>query len=129
MRTLRRFGEIDLLTLGCLVQGRALVEMGRPAEGLPLLDEAMVAVTTEELSPLVAGRAYCAVVLVCQKAFDLRRAHEWTAALSDWCERQPDMVPFRGLVQGRSTRPRLRSGSSRTSTATTSPAPRCSAAV
>ena len=27
----RRFGEIDLLTLGRLVQGRALVEMGRPS--------------------------------------------------------------------------------------------------
>ena len=92
----QRFGEIDLLTLGRLVQGRALVEMGHPAEGLPLLDEAMVAVTTEEVSPIVAGRAYCAMVLVCQKAFDLRRAHEWTAALSDWCDRQPDMVPFRG---------------------------------
>ncbi|MDQ3681378.1 MAG: DNA-binding response regulator, partial [Actinomycetota bacterium] len=77
----QRFGDIDLLTLGRLVQGRALVEMGHAAEGLPLLDEAMVAVTTEEVSPIVAGRAYCAMVLVCQKAFDLRRAHEWTAAL------------------------------------------------
>lgn len=92
----QRFGEIDLLTLGQIVQGRALVEMGHPAEGLPLLDEAMVAVTTGEVSPIVAGRAYCAMVLVCQKAFDLRRAHEWTAALSDWCDRRPDMVPFRG---------------------------------
>lgn len=92
----QRFAEIDLLTLGRLLQGRALVEMGRPAEGLPLLDEAMVAVTTEEVSPIVAGRAYCAMVLVCRKACDLRRAHEWTAALSQWCDRQPDMVPFRG---------------------------------
>lgn len=92
----KRFADIDLLTLGRLVQGRALVEMGRPSEGLPLLDEAMVAVTTEEVSPIIAGRAYCAMVLVCQKAFDLRRAHEWTAALSAWCDRQPDMVPFRG---------------------------------
>ena len=92
----QRFGDTDLLTLGRLVQGRALVEMGHPDEGLPLLDEAMVAVTTGEVSHIVAGRAYCAMVLVCQKAFDLRRAHEWTAALSDWCDRQPDMVPFRG---------------------------------
>lgn len=92
----QRFGEVDLLTLGRLLLGRALVEMGRPAEGLPLLDEAMVAVTTEEVSPIVAGLAYCVMVLVCQKAFDFRRAHEWTAALSEWCARQPDMVPFRG---------------------------------
>jgi DNA-binding NarL/FixJ family response regulator len=91
-----RFGETDLVTLGRLVQGRALVEMGRPAEGFPLLDEAMVAVTAGEVSPLLAGRAYCAMVLVCQKAFDFRRAHEWTAALSRWCDAQPDMVPFRG---------------------------------
>jgi DNA-binding CsgD family transcriptional regulator len=91
-----RFGEPDLVTLGRLGQGMALIGVGRNAEGLTLLDEAMIAVVTEEVSPLVAGKVYCGVILACQDVFDLRRAHEWTEALSDWCDGQPDLVPFRG---------------------------------
>jgi DNA-binding CsgD family transcriptional regulator/tetratricopeptide (TPR) repeat protein len=92
----QRFGEPDLVALGRLGQGRSLVVMGRDAEGLALLDETMVSVTAKEVSPLVAGRIYCAVILVCHQAFDLNRAHEWTAALSAWCDAHPDLVPFRG---------------------------------
>lgn len=91
-----RFGDPDLVTLGRLGQGMSLVRLGRASEGLTLLDEAMIAVVTEEVSALVAGKVYCAVIVTCQKVFDLRRAHEWAAALSDWCDEQPDLVPFRG---------------------------------
>ena len=91
-----RFGEPDLVTLGRLGQGTSLIRVGRTAEGLTLLDEAMIAVIAEEVSPIVAGKVYCGVILACREAFDLRRAHEWVAALSDWCDRQPDLVPFRG---------------------------------
>lgn len=91
-----RYGEPDLVTLARLGQGRALVRTGKVAEGLTLLDEAMVAVTAEEVSAIVTGTVYCAVILVCLDAFDLRRAHEWTVALSDWCDAQADLVPFRG---------------------------------
>lgn len=92
----RRFGDNDLIALGRLGKGRTLVVMGRDTEGLELLDEAMVSVTAGELTPIIAGRIYCAVILVCQQAFDLTRAHEWTSALSAWCDAQPDIVPFRG---------------------------------
>lgn len=77
-------------------QGHALVRQRRIAEGLGLLDEAMVAVTSGELSPIVSGIVYCGVILGCQDAFELRRAQEWTAALTRWCEQQPDVVAFTG---------------------------------
>lgn len=71
-----RFDDPDLVTLGRLGQGMSLIQVGRVAEGLTLLDEAMIAVVTEEVSPLVAGKVYCGVILACQEVFDLRRAHE-----------------------------------------------------
>jgi DNA-binding CsgD family transcriptional regulator/tetratricopeptide (TPR) repeat protein len=91
-----RFGDSDLFGLAVHAQGAFLVREGHVAEGLGLLDEAMVAVTTGELSPIASGLVYCGVILGCQDAYDVRRAQEWTAALTRWCEQQPDMVAFTG---------------------------------
>ena len=92
----RRFGDRDLFAFAVLLEGQAALYEARVSDGLPLLDEAMVAVTTEDLSPVVSGISYCGVILACQEVFELRRAREWTLALQRWWEQQPDMVAFTG---------------------------------
>jgi len=91
-----RLGDADLLALALHFQGRALVKEGRVREGVALLDEAMVAVVANEVWPPVAGNIYCSMIDACLEISDLRRAHEWTTALTAWWAKQPDMVTFTG---------------------------------
>jgi DNA-binding CsgD family transcriptional regulator len=91
-----RFGDSDLAALARQLQGLSRIKQGSIDEGLALMDEAMVAVTADAVSPIVAGIVYCGVIASCEEAFEVRRAHEWTNALTRWCEAQPQMVAFTG---------------------------------
>jgi len=91
-----RLGDADAFALATHAEGQMLTKAGRVRDGLALLDEAMVAVTAGELSPIVTGLVYCGVILACQEVYEVRRAREWTAALTRWCKGQPDLMAFTG---------------------------------
>jgi DNA-binding CsgD family transcriptional regulator/tetratricopeptide (TPR) repeat protein len=92
-----RFRDADLVAIALMEQGHTLIRDGRTEEGLRLVDETMVGVTAGELSPVVAGIVYCNTIAFCRDVYELRRAREWTEALTRWCEQQPDMVAHKGL--------------------------------
>lgn len=89
-------GDPDLSTLALLGLGRTLIIEGRVGEGMSSIDEAMVAVTGGEVSPIVVGDAYCTAIDACHEVFDLPRARRWTEGLGRWCDGHADLVAFRG---------------------------------
>ncbi|MBT2516841.1 helix-turn-helix transcriptional regulator [Streptomyces sp. ISL-90] len=96
-----RFHDRDTIALARLGIGEIKIRLGEVDAGFALFDEVMVAVTAGELSPVPSGIAYCSVIGVCQLAYDISRAREWTVALDHWCSDRPDMVMFSGECQMR----------------------------
>jgi DNA-binding NarL/FixJ family response regulator len=92
----RRARDDDLVALGLNIGGRAAIGEGNADEGLARLDEAMTAVVSGALSPPVAGIVYCSLIEACEQIGAIRRAREWTSALTRWCDRQQGMVTFTG---------------------------------
>jgi DNA-binding CsgD family transcriptional regulator/tetratricopeptide (TPR) repeat protein len=91
-----RHHDRDLGALARAFAGRESIRQGRLSEGLPMLDEAMVAVSSRDVLPVVTGLVYCEAISACQQSHALDRAREWTAGLSAWCDGQPQLVPFAG---------------------------------
>ena len=91
-----RLRSADLLALARHGEGRVMLWQQQKAAGFACLDEVMVAVMAGEVGPMVTGIVYCGVLSACHEYFELRRAHEWTDAMTSWCAAHPDMAPFRG---------------------------------
>lgn len=97
----RRFDDPNLVAIGLVGEGRARLKRGEVAEGMALLDEAMVGALSDRLHPVWAGAVYCHLMDACHELAELRRAGEWTEAASRWCERLrlPDGALYRGICR------------------------------
>jgi DNA-binding CsgD family transcriptional regulator len=65
-------------------------------DAVSVLDEVMLAVSSDETSPAVVGMTYCISVAGCMMLRDVARARAWTAILDRWCAARPDLVAYRG---------------------------------
>src|SRR2546428_170098 len=70
----------DLESEALQALGRVRIDEGRAADGLALLDEAMLFAIEGRLSPYSTGKVYCSLISACEQLSDHRRAAEWTAA-------------------------------------------------
>jgi DNA-binding NarL/FixJ family response regulator len=95
----RRYQDPNLSSAGVLFEGRALVRQGRMDEGMALLDEAMVAVVSDELTPEWAGNIYCHLMAAFHELADFRRARDWVEATTRWLESLPAAVLFTGICR------------------------------
>ena len=94
----RRLRCADLEAEALQTLGRLMIDRGQPAEGLALLDEAMLFVLDGRLSPYSTGKVYCSLISACEHLSDHGRAAEWTRATARWAERHPFAV-FPGLCR------------------------------
>jgi DNA-binding NarL/FixJ family response regulator len=92
-----RIDEPGVVLLGVNCEGRALIRAGQVANGLALLDEAMVAVLDGRLGPFIAGSLYCHTIASCHEVADVRRMTRWTDLTEDWLSTLPAVGVFGGL--------------------------------
>ena len=95
----QRFGDRNLLGMAIHTQGLILIDRGRVADGVALLDEAMTSVVAGELSDYFTGAVYCNVIGACLEIADVRRAGDWAEAARAWAESIPPESPYPGMCR------------------------------
>lgn len=104
-RELQRLGaELEASTLSALglaVEGVARVRLGDVADGLTLLDEAMLPVVAGDVKPEYAGGIYCDMIAVCHDLADPQRARHWTETTERWCAQFSSAAMYLGICRVR----------------------------
>src|SRR5919108_2738657 len=83
----RRVGSRDVEGWGLVLEGSALVRVGRVDDGLELLAEASAAAVGEELEPFTTLVVHCVTIDCCRDVGDDVRASEWADTAEHWCTR------------------------------------------
>jgi hypothetical protein len=96
----RRLDHPDIIAMGIQAEGRALIKAGHTADGLALVDEAMVAALDGRLTPFALGTLYCHTIAACHEVADLRRMARWTDLTEAWLDTLPAALPFGGPFGG-----------------------------
>jgi ATP/maltotriose-dependent transcriptional regulator MalT len=94
-----QLGDETFTAFGLLVEGMAEVRRGHLREGFALMDEAMLPVLADRVSPDWAGNIYCTIMSICYDVMDLRRAREWTRATERWLSGFSDAVMYLGVCR------------------------------
>ena len=93
-----RVNDLDLRAIALHDRGQVLIAQGDVEGGTALIDEAMTAAASGEVTPITMGNLYCRTMMVCESRADYKRASEWSEAAWRWCEPY-DASPFPGICR------------------------------
>lgn len=89
----RRFNNSNLEAFALAFAGQAQVTLGRVAEGMAHLDEAMTMTTSGEVSDYtIISEAFCVMLSTCETVCDLVRSEHWCRIAAEFAERH--QCPF-----------------------------------
>jgi DNA-binding CsgD family transcriptional regulator len=94
-----RLARPDLVALGVNGEGRSLIWSGHVADGLKLLDEAMVTVLDGRLDPFASGTLYCHTIATCHQVGEIRRMSRWIDLTEQWLATLPAAAAFGGMCR------------------------------
>jgi tetratricopeptide (TPR) repeat protein len=87
VRIARDAGDADLEFGARGLLGETYVYSGRVDDGMKLIDQAMAAVSSREVSGVMAaGDIYCRLLSACERVGDIRRAEQWMAVTERFAE-------------------------------------------